>query len=134
MSISKKAAYIKGLADGLNLDENSKHDRVLLALLDVLDEMADKIDELEANQLDLTEQVDAIDLDLSEIEDELYEDFEEDFEGEFYDVTCPECGDEITVHKGVILREAVVCPCCEKKVEIDLSQVASEFEENDEID
>jgi len=131
MSLSKKAAYIKGLADGLALDENNKHDKILLAMLDCLDEMTDKIDELEANQQDLTEQVDAIDLDLAEIEDELYEDYgdEDDFVGEFYEITCKECGDKLNIHEDALAIESLACPNCGTEHEIDLSEIIEEVPE-----
>ena len=46
MDISKKVAYIKGLADGLELDKESKEGKIIAAMLDVLDEMADTITEM----------------------------------------------------------------------------------------
>ena len=38
MSISDKVAYIKGLADGLVLEENNKQDKLIKAIIDALDD------------------------------------------------------------------------------------------------
>ena len=38
MTISEKVAYIKGLADGLVLDENNKQDKLLKAYTDTDEE------------------------------------------------------------------------------------------------
>ena len=40
MEITEKVAYLKGLADGLGLDAESKEGKVLLAMIDVLDDIA----------------------------------------------------------------------------------------------
>ena len=47
MNITEKAAYLKGLADGLDLDKTTKEGKLIAALLDMVDAMADKIAELE---------------------------------------------------------------------------------------
>ena len=43
MEISEKVAYLKGLAEGLNLDTESKEGKLIAAIIDVLDDMAEKI-------------------------------------------------------------------------------------------
>ena len=39
MEISEKVAYLKGLAEGLNLDTDSKEGKLIAAIIDVLDDM-----------------------------------------------------------------------------------------------
>ena len=46
MDIAKKVAYIQGLADGLELDGDTKEGKVLAAILDVLEDMADAIEDM----------------------------------------------------------------------------------------
>ena len=41
MEISEKVAYLKGLAEGLNLDTDSKEGKLIAAIIDVLDDMAE---------------------------------------------------------------------------------------------
>ena len=40
MEISEKVAYLKGLAEGLNLDTDSKEGKLIAAIIDVLDDIA----------------------------------------------------------------------------------------------
>ena len=47
MEISEKVAYLKGLAEGLNLDTESKEGKLIAAIIDVLDDMAEKFADVE---------------------------------------------------------------------------------------
>ena len=47
MTISEKVAYLKGLAEGLNLDTDSKEGKLIAAIIDVLDDMAEKFADVE---------------------------------------------------------------------------------------
>ena len=49
----EKAAYIKGLCDGLALDDSTKEGKVILALLALVEEMAETIDEMQDKMSDL---------------------------------------------------------------------------------
>lgn len=69
MNINEKATYIKGLADGLTLNENSAEGKVLKALLDLTYEMASKITSLE-------EQVDELESYVEDIDEGVQEDIE----------------------------------------------------------
>ncbi len=40
MSMTEKVAYLKGLADGIGLDEKDSKDKLLKAMIDALDEIA----------------------------------------------------------------------------------------------
>ena len=47
MGISEKVAYLKGLAEGLDLDTESKEGKLIAAIIDVLDDMADEFADVE---------------------------------------------------------------------------------------
>ena len=47
MNITEKVSYIKGLAEGLSLDETTKEGKLLAAVIDVLDDIAHQVDEME---------------------------------------------------------------------------------------
>lgn len=57
MTITERAAYIKGLAEGLGIDESTKEGKVIKALIDAFDDMALTVSDLEAVLDELTEQV-----------------------------------------------------------------------------
>ena len=87
MSTKEKVAYLKGLAEGLGLDSDSKEGKLILAIIDTLAVMADDIEELNENALDIGEELDAISNDLAEVEDFLYDnDLDEDFDDDGFDI------------------------------------------------
>ena len=47
MSISEKVAYLEGLAEGLALDTETKEGKLLAAIVDVLGEIAEELEEIE---------------------------------------------------------------------------------------
>ena len=61
MTVTEKVAYLKGLASGLELDANDKTVKLLNAIIDTLDEMAEAMSELELDVVDVCDQVDAVD-------------------------------------------------------------------------
>lgn len=74
----QKVSYLRGLADGLGIDENSKEGKLLLHIVDILEEFADVLDETIENQEDLEEYVTFIDEDLADVEDDIYGEDDED--------------------------------------------------------
>ena len=81
MGISEKVAYLKGLAEGLNLDESTKEGKLLLAIVDVLDEMADEFADIEDEIVDLEDGLDAVSDDLNDVEEFLYETSDDGYTG-----------------------------------------------------
>ena len=53
MEITEKVAYIKGLAEGMELDTDKKIGKLLSAIIDVLDDMALEIEDLKDAQEEL---------------------------------------------------------------------------------
>lgn len=83
----EKVSYLRGLADGLDIEGNSKEGKILLQIIDTLEEFTDVLLDIKENQDEINEYVEAIDEDLADMEDEL---FLED-EG-----CCTGCGEEFT--------------------------------------
>lgn len=133
MDINEKVAYIRGLTDGLKLNDNDDTVKVLKAVIDLLEDISDEVTELGELYDELSEQVEEIDQDLSIVEDDLYDDEEdeddfEDFDedGEYYEVVCPSCGDEICVSEDILIEGCIDCPSCGKKLEFDFSTLSAE--------
>ena len=109
MTVTEKAAYLKGVVSMLKLEENSDEAKVLNVLVDTIDEMAQSIAELE-EQLDLTnEQLDAVDEDLDDLEEYVYGDDDDDCccdDDDMYEVECPSCG-ETYISTALLLRMAL---------------------------
>jgi len=131
MGISEKVAYLKGLAEGLNLDESTKEGKLLLAIVDVLDEMAEEFADIEDEIVDLEDGLDAVSDDLNDVEEFLYEtsddedEDDDDDDDEYFVTTCPECEEEVIFDESVLEDGEVVCPNCGAKLEFDLSDLAN---------
>ena len=85
MTVTEKVSYLKGLAEGLGIDENEKNGKVIKAIINVLDDLAFTVADLEDGFDELIEQVDSIDEDLGSLEEDFYED-EDDYD---YDEADP---------------------------------------------
>lgn len=90
--LMQKVSYLKGLADGLGIEDTSKEGKLLLHIVETLEEFADVLDETVDNQLDLEEYVNFIDEDLADVEEDIYglddEDYDEDDFDDFCDDDC----------------------------------------------
>ena len=154
MTIVEKAAYLKGLAEGLGAGADSKEGKLWAALNDLLADMAHEIEDLQASHLDVADALDEVSEELSMIEDYVYDldspedmfdpEDEDDFEdseddededeeddgpalielprvdGVMYDVTCPVCGEEISLDEDMLAEGSIECPGCGETLEFDL--------------
>lgn len=136
MNITEKVSYIKGLAEGLDLDETSKEGKVLLAIIDALDDIAHQVDEIDMDLSDLADVVGEIDDTVADIEEDFYGDECDDDDcdcccgdEDMYEITCPECNNSITVDFDVIAAGGILCPNCGNPLEFDLSALEDDEEE-----
>lgn len=88
MKTSEKVAYLKGLADGVGLDKECKQDKLIAAIIDVLDTISKDIEELDENTLDLSDEIDAISEDLADIESIVYGEYDDECCCDEYDDEC----------------------------------------------
>lgn len=128
MTISEKVAYLKGLAEGLNIDtEKSKEGKLISVMIGILEEVGLSIEDLEENAAAMGEEIDAISDDLSEVEEIVFDEDDEDDDccccddDDFFETECPNCGEDLMIDAGVLETGAVQCPSCKEKFSIDLS-------------
>ena len=138
MTITEKTAYLKGLADGLGVDPQSKEGRLWAALNDLLSDIAHELEELRETDLGQAEAIDGIADELSYVEElcsvfdegdgeddedgESDEDEELEYDGVIYDATCPVCGEEISFDEETLEEGSIRCPKCGELLEFDLSE------------
>lgn len=123
METTEALGYLKGLIDGLDLDDNKKETKIFKAIIDVLENLNDDVLDI-TEELDLVEeQLDDIDDDLAAVEEAVYDDdmcfdcdgcdYDDDMEEyEEYEITCPSCNTEITVDEQTVLEGSFECPNC----------------------
>ena len=141
MEITEKVAYLKGLAEGMELDTEKKEGKLLAAIIDVLDDIALELADMKVDQEELYNGLDAVSDDLEDVEDAVFGEDDEDEEDEYeyeepeededcYATTCPTCEETIYFDESVLEDGEVICPNCGEKHYIfgqsNLEQVAAE--------
>lgn len=134
MKITEKAAYIKGLADGLNLNKETAEGKLIAALIDLAGEVAEAQEKMQEDIDYLSDYVDELDEDLGAVEEEVYgdccdddcdcccgdEDDEDDEDiDDGFEITCPSCGETIVFDGTVDDDGELVCPNCKEKIVYD---------------
>ncbi len=135
MTVVEKAAYLKGLTEGLGIDPQSKEGKLWAALNDLLADMAHEIEDLQESGLGHAEALDALAEELSDLEETVFDlDDAEDFEDYDEDDSprpgcagcCPrlaEADDEDAAddpdpsYDGVIYD--ATCPVCGEEISFD---------------
>ena len=147
MTIVEKAAYLKGLTEGLGITPETKEGKLWAALQDLLSDMAHEIEDLQSAHLDMADALDELtdevtmlqtlcgDPDLlppedeEEDEDEEADEAEDDasYDGVLYDVTCPVCGEEITLDEDMLAQGSIDCPHCGEALEFEMGDEEDEL-------
>ncbi|CQR74047.1 hypothetical protein SOV_21650 [Sporomusa ovata DSM 2662] len=127
-NLKEKVAYLHGLTQGLNVSEHSSEGKLLINIIDVLDSFADEVQSVNVAQVDLEDYVESIDEDLTDLEEQIYEDFdsaadddfdddgcEDVFDDDMVEVTCPDCHELVTFESDILDDDddiEVTCPYC----------------------
>lgn len=147
--LTDRASYLKGLAAGMKLNMDKDSNKLLLEMLDVMQEMTVEMEHMTEAHQELDEYVESIDDDLADLEETLFGD-EEDFdeeddedecscghchgedeemedEEELISYECPSCGHEIVFNtSSVDFGEDYRCPACGKPVFPELAEEEDE--------
>ena len=139
MTISEKVAYLKGLAEGLNIDtDKSKEGKLINVMIGILEEIGLALEDLEENSLALGEEIDVLSDDRADVEavvfdedeDEDYEDEdEEEFDDDWFEVECPNCDEVLVVDEEALAEGHIKCPNCDTEYSLDLTDDVVEAEE-----
>ena len=123
MTISEKVAYLKGLAEGLDLDTvKSKEGKLISVMIGILEELAMSVEDLEDNALNLGEEIDTLSDDLADVEEVVFdEDEEDDYDDDWFEVECPSCGADILVDDEALADGEVECPSCGARYAMELT-------------
>ena len=137
MTISEKVAYLKGLAEGLNLDtEKSKEGKLISVMIGILEEVGLSIEDLEENALALGEEIDVLSDDLADVESVVFEDEEDDEdeedEDDYFEVECPNCEEPLIIDDEALAAGEIQCPNCETRFSLDLSDDNVEAEDEED--
>ena len=150
MTINEKAAYLKGLMEGLQLDTEKAEGKMIAAMVDLLGDLSKKLTNVEDTTIAISDELDEIEEDLDAIEDfimdeddEDYDDDEDDYEDyddedeydeegfdfgdedtTIYEVKCI-CGNVIAFDEETLEAGSIICDECGETLEFS-------FEDEDE--
>ena len=145
MTISEKAAYLKGMMDGMKLDTEANEGKMIAAIVDLLGDLTRKVTDIEDTTIAISDELDEIEEDLDAIEDFIMdedddwddededededewdddEEYEEGFdfgdeESTIYEVTCA-CGSVIDFDEETLDAGSIICPDCGETLEFSL--------------
>ena len=145
MTITEKAAYLKGLMDGLNLDTEKAEGKMISAIVDLLGDVTKRLSDVEETTIAISDELDEIEEDLDAIEDYILdededeedwddeewdeEDEDEDWDEEgfdfgdedsiIYEVECA-CGERIAFDEETLEAGSMTCPNCGELLEFSL--------------
>ena len=151
MTINEKAAYLKGLMEGLQLDTEKAEGKMIAAMVDLLGDLSKKLTNVEDTTIAISDELDEIEEDLDAIEDFIMEfeededddyaddDYEDDFDDDeeyeerfdfgdedstIYEVKCV-CGNVIAFDEETLEAGSIICDECGETLEFS-------FEDEDE--
>ncbi len=146
MTISEKAAYLKGYMDGIELDMEKPEGKMIERIVDLLGDITKRLSDVEETTIAISDELDEIEEDLDAIEDFILdeeddEDYEDDFEdwddeddyddydeegfdfGDedsiIYEVKCA-CGEIINFDEDTLEEGSMECPNCGELLEFSL--------------
>ena len=148
MTINEKSAYLKGLMDGLNLNQETAEGKMIASIVDLLGDITKKLTAVEDTTIAISDELDEIEEDLDAIEDFImdeeddeydeddydYDDEDEDYDDEgfdfgdedttIYEVKCI-CGNVIAFDEETLEEGSIICDKCGETLEFS-------FEDEDE--
>ena len=144
MTINEKAAYLKGLMEGLQLDTEKAEGKMIAAMVDLLGDVTKKLTNVEDTTIAISDELDEIEEDLDAIEDYImdvdydedededededfddFDDEDEEYEEGFdfgdedstiYEVVCA-CGNVIAFDEETLEKGSMICPDCGEVLE-----------------
>lgn len=136
----EKVAYLRGMLEGMKFDADSDMGKIVLKLIDIVDDLAHDLTDAEERADVMADYIDELDHDLGKVEEYVYGDdcdccddddcdccCDDDDDDDLYELECPNCGDKIYITEDM-LNGSIECPNCNTKID-DI-----EVEDEDESD
>ena len=118
---TEKAAYLKGLAEGLDVDASTKEGKLLNAIIDVISDMADEIEVLGEQQDDMLDIINDIADDECDCDCDC--DCCDSDDLDYFEIQCEKCGDTICLDEELLdSDEEIVCPNCGEVIELEFEE------------
>ena len=160
MTLTERTAYIKGLCEGMGLDKKDTPEaKIINALLELCEEMALELEDVEYDIGELADYCEELDEDLGDVEEVLLDmDDEDDDEGwddedecdgdcdacdfcddcgycddeDYYEILCPSCGETVCFDGSAFDEETLLCPACGSEIGEIFDEEEVDLEPEDE--
>lgn len=106
MTAKETSAYIKGIIEGANFDTTTTEGKIINALVDLCQKMAEEIEELQEDVDTAFDYLDELDEDLGAVEEIIYDELDDcdcDCDDDDCDCDCCDCDDD----------DCDCCDCCD---------------------
>lgn len=127
----KRVAYLKGLAEGFQLDTERGEGKLLIEIIETLDTFADALQGLQETQDEMNDYLEDMDESVSGMEELLFgddedlgdEDDEEDEDDGLIEYDCPHCDTTIFFDENTFsMEDKHICPNCKKPIFCDAEE------------
>ncbi len=144
MTIYEKAAYLKGLMDGLNLDTEKAEGKMIAGIVELLGDLTKRLHDVEETTIAISDELDEIEEDLDAIEDYILDEDEDDFDFDYddddfedegfdfgdedsiiYEVECA-CGNIMCFDEETLEAGSMICDNCGETLEFTFDDVEEE--------
>ncbi len=137
MTLTERTAYLKGLMEGMEIDTETKEGKLFKAIIDILDDMALTVSDVEDVVDAVCDELDSVEEDLDAIEEYLldeeddddYEDEDDDYDYDdevIYEIKCPVCNTVINLDEEMLEAGSIECPDCGEELEFDADELEDE--------
>ncbi len=120
--LTNRAAYLKGLAEGMKLDCESNEGKLLNEIIALLGDVTDMLEAVDDEQGFIADRMDDIDDSIDILCEEVFD--EEDYE--YYDdddeefaIKCENCGKDVFLTYDDFDDDNLVCPFCGEPIELE---------------
>jgi len=150
ITVKEKVSYLKGLAEGMKITEATNEGKLLLAILDVLEDISCDLEYYEDEQDDFEERLDKVEDNMHDLEDEVYGEYDYDYDHDcdcgcgcgcddcdcghdhediqYVTIECPHCNKETSFDVDMFDKDtrSVQCPYCHEEIEVTYEDLDDE--------
>lgn len=120
-NLTERAAYLKGLADGMKLDCESNEGKLLNEIITLLGDITGEIEAIDDEQGFIADKIDEIDESIDILCEEVFDEeiYEYDEDDEEFAIKCEKCGNDVFLAYDDLDADDLACPFCGEPIEIE---------------
>ena len=122
--LTYRAAYLRGLIDGMKINTEKDEGKLLGEIVDFLYDMSVEIEAIDDEQGFIADQIDELEEEVELIGDEVFGDCDCDCDCDYdeddeFQICCEACGKDIVVSAEDLMDREILCPYCGETIEFE---------------